>query len=685
MTEYKMTLSTTEPNNYVGLIKLRQGDVASQSIQATITANGQLFKFDGLSVFFNAVLPNGNVIRDKVTEVDYVNSKLNYVVADSFLQEVAQVTAWFSFENGNKTIDSTKNFQYSVIGGWKKCIPQGNYIYELSEIQREIEEIISNKDFTSLISKMNAIYNNALDDHVEIAKARASYHTLPDRLTNFEALIGSKADGSTVTNMLQNILDGSPKGTYANISALMQAKPTGDKGIYITLDNKNWNYWNGSDWVAGGIYQSSAVSPIDTFAFVSGRTPVNFNNSSKTIEVTGTNTLFVNGKVYTIVKESIPYITETSWIVLDTTTSRLQFTTSATASQVVVGALFTNAGGNPTITFNGLHSIDGLMPVNANDVPTFSGNIIYSPNGNIIYDKVNKTLKYDMVTVKIGKTSYNLDPSEATLGGNAGFIVFDKIKLKIVTGDVSNSNQALLGYYDNRNGNVQLNTFQIAKKIKKIACIGDSITEGHQANGWPWHAYINQWCKNNGIETTVVNLGIGGTSVCTSSYVTDELQPFVNRLDTIPTDADVVVVFGGTNDWGNNATLGTISDTDTSTFYGAYKHILEWLAINRPNAKVMTMTPLKRYYKGGGTVWKNAQIEPNNKGDVLGDFVAAVREVSALYAIPCVDLHNDSGLNPVLEIVRTKFMGDGLHPNAEGNKKMYPIILDKMCPLLEYD
>lgn len=157
MSDYSVTLSTTEPNNYVGLIKLRQGDVASQSIQATITANGQLFNFDRLAVFFNAVLPNGNVVRDKVTNVDYVNSKLNYIVADSFLQEVTQVTAWFSFENDEKIIDSTKNFQYSVIGGWKECIPQGNYIYELSEIQREIEEIISNKDFTSLISKISSI------------------------------------------------------------------------------------------------------------------------------------------------------------------------------------------------------------------------------------------------------------------------------------------------------------------------------------------------------------------------------------------------------------------------------------------------------------------------------------------------------------------------------------------------
>lgn len=160
MSDYSVTLSTTEPNNYVGLIKLRQGDVASQSIQATITANGQLFNFDRLAVFFNAVLPNGNVVRDKVTEVDYVNSKLSYIVADSFLQEVAQVTAWFSFENDEKIIDSTKNFKYSVIAGWKECIPQGNYIYELSEIQREIEEIISNKDFSSLLKKINTFSTN---------------------------------------------------------------------------------------------------------------------------------------------------------------------------------------------------------------------------------------------------------------------------------------------------------------------------------------------------------------------------------------------------------------------------------------------------------------------------------------------------------------------------------------------
>ena len=319
------------------------------------------------------------------------------------------------------------------------------------------------------------------------------------------------------------------------------------------------------------------------------------------------------------------------------------------------------------------------------DVATYSNTIIFVPNGNIVYDKNLKKLHIPKCNVQVGKTSYWCEAQEVSLNGSAGFIVFNKAQKRIVAGSVNSTNDVLLGYYDNNIGNYYLNTFSKALKKKKIACLGDSITEGVNANGWQWHRYIDKYFKENGVETTIVNLGIGGTSVCTSSYVTASLQPFVNRLNTIPTDTDVIVIFGGTNDWGNNATLGTISDSGSSSFYGAYKYMLEWFANNRPNAKILTITPLKRYYRGNTSTWTNAQTTRNNKGQLLQDYVRAVKEVSEMYAIPCVDLHNESGLNPVLEIVRTKYMGDGLHPTAEGNKKMYPIILNKLKPLVEYD
>ncbi|HFU4059978.1 TPA: SGNH/GDSL hydrolase family protein [Streptococcus suis] len=523
------------------------------------------------------------------------------------------------------------------------------------------------------------------NSNMEVAQARGMFNFLYDRLANIDAQLEGKADAGEIATQLQNMASASPKGTFANIAALRQAKPNGDTGTYLTTDNKNWNYWNGSSWVAGGIYQSSAVSPYDTFAFVAGDKPINFNNSSKIIEITGNNTYLVQGQVYAIVKESVPYPTSSAWIVVDTTTKRIKSTGNPTATDIIVGAVFNPDTTSPKITFNGYYAIDGLSNLTLDDVLPEYGNIIYSADKNLVYDKANKKVIYPKMNVKYGKKSYWINAGEFTLNGPAGFLVFDVNSQSIRSDDVVKSSDRLLGYYDTEREKIFIPTFSLATKIKKIACLGDSITEGVNAGGWQWHRYIDQWCKNNGIESTVVNLGIGGTSVCTSSYVTDQLQPFVHRLDTIPSDADVVVIFGGTNDWGNNATLGTISDTGTSTFYGAYKHILEWLAINRPNAKVMTMTPLKRYYRGGGSIWVNAQTTPNNKGNLLQDYVRAVKEVSDLYAVPCVDLHNDSGLNPVLETVRTRFIGDGLHPTAEGNKKMYPIILDKMRPLLEYD
>lgn len=534
------------------------------------------------------------------------------------------------------------------------------------------------------------VYEDATVEHgntdMEVAKARGEFGTLADHLKNIHAKLSSKSDESEIKQMLQNMASASPKGTFANIAALRQAKPNGDTGTYITTDNKNWNYWNGSDWVAGGIYQSSAVSPYDTFAFVAGDKPINFNNSSKIIEITGNNTYLVQGQVYAIVKESVPYPTSSAWIVIDTTTKRIKSAGNPTATDIIVGAIFNPDTTSPKITFNGMYSIDSLQALTNREVIPFSQYSLFTNNANIVFDSKRNVLKFPQTNVIMGSKENWVQAQELQLSGSAGYILFNTANNKFETGAANRQDlMNVVGYYHLGRGYVHLNTTTLNMRIKKIACLGDSITEGVNAGGWQWHRYIDQWCKNNGIESTVVNLGIGGTSVCTSSYVTDQLQPFVNRLDTIPTDADVVVIFGGTNDWGNNATLGTISDTGISTFYGAYKHILEWLAINRPNAKVMTMTPLKRYYRGGGSVWVNAQTTPNNKGNLLQDYVRAVKEVSDLYAVPCVDLHNDSGLNPVLETVRTRFIGDGLHPTAEGNKKMYPIILDKMRPLLEYD
>lgn len=48
----------------------------------------------------------------------------------------------------------------------------------------------------------------------------------------------------------------SPAGTYADLAALNDGTPTAPDvtKIYITLDDGQWCYYNGSAWVAGGVY-----------------------------------------------------------------------------------------------------------------------------------------------------------------------------------------------------------------------------------------------------------------------------------------------------------------------------------------------------------------------------------------------------------------------------------------------
>lgn len=560
----------------------------------------------------------------------------------------------------------------------------------IDQYLKVIKEGVFGRDVRQAIHDgIEQVYEDATFDgntNMEVAKARGEFNFLYARLANIDAQLDGKADAGKIATQLQNMASASPKGTFPDLASLKQAKPSGDTGTYITTNNKNWNYWNGSDWVPGGIYQASSVSPYDTFAFVAGNKPVNFNNTNKTIEITGNNTYLLQGKVNAIVKETVAYPTSSSWVVIDTITKRMKTAFNPAATDIIVGAVFNPDTSTPIVTFNGINTIDGLHPLTSQEVIPFSQYTLFTNNNNIVYDKDRKVLKFPQTNVILGSKENWVQAQELELVGSVGYILFNTTNNTFETGGADRKSSVnVVGYYHLERGQIHLNTNTLNTRMKKIACLGDSITEGVNANGWQWHRYIDKWCKENGTETTIVNLGIGGTSVCTSSYVTDTLKPFVNRLETIPTDADIVTIFGGTNDWGNNATLGTIDDTGTSTFYGAYKYMLEWLAVNRPNTKVLTVTPLKRYFRGSGTTWVNAQTTRNSNGQLLQDYVKAVKDVSDLYAVPCVDLHNDSGLNPVIESVRTRFMTDGLHPTAEGNKRMYPIILDKMRPLLEYD
>ncbi len=196
-------------------------------------------------------------------------------------------------------------------------------------------------------------------------------------------------------------------------------------------------------------------------------------------------------------------------------------------------------------------------------------------------------------------------------------------------------------------------------KGKKLNVIGDSITEGVGTSSSD-KIYINILAKKCDLACAR-NYGISGTKIV--HHDDDNGNSFVDRYTKMDDDADIVVVFGGTNDFGRGIVLpGTPDDRSPNTFYGACHILFEGLIKKYPLATIVVMTPVQRNIP--------ADYEPERAGlpDIaLLDFVNVLKDVAMYYAIPMLDLYSVSGIHPQIKINREVFCPDGLHPNDEGH------------------
>ena len=220
---------------------------------------------------------------------------------------------------------------------------------------------------------------------------------------------------------------------------------------------------------------------------------------------------------------------------------------------------------------------------------------------------------------------------------------------------------------------------------KKIGALGDSITEGYNTT----RTYLQYLADLTGCTT--YNYGLGGSRIAEVSG--DSVQSFVERASTVRTDLDVLLVFGGINDFywsecylGDQYTVSTSTgaftlNTDTSTFHGAYNTIMQTLISRLPTARIILLTPIHagRFSTGTKSTWMR-----NAKGLTLMDFIAAVKAVGLLWGVPVIDMASQSGLNPNVTASQQAYFNhnvpstsnpDYLHPDANGHLRIAQTIL----------
>ena len=201
-------------------------------------------------------------------------------------------------------------------------------------------------------------------------------------------------------------------------------------------------------------------------------------------------------------------------------------------------------------------------------------------------------------------------------------------------------------------------------KGKKIVFLGDSITEGACATSID-KCYWGVLGSLSG--ATVKGFGIGGTRIAEQMVKTDASEdhlPFISRVDKMDNDADIVVVFGGTNDYGHgDAPLGRMSDRTNDTFYGAMHNLCKALIERYPTSLIVIMTPLHR---------TNEESLVNERGvrnvATLKEYGYAEREGAECYSLPVLDMYAMGSLNPNVPVIKEMYTTDGLHPNDAGHE-----------------
>ena len=199
----------------------------------------------------------------------------------------------------------------------------------------------------------------------------------------------------------------------------------------------------------------------------------------------------------------------------------------------------------------------------------------------------------------------------------------------------------------------------------KINFLGDSITEGCCATGN--FGYVEILGERYGLAAAR-NYGIGGTRMARQRIPSAESRfdlDFCGRFRDMDPDADVIFVFGGTNDHGHgDAPLGTGSDRTPDTFIGACHYLFAGLREAFPKAKIVVATPLHR------------AEESRADGVTLEDYVNHIRRIAAEHNLPLLDLYESSAINwDTLDRLTT----DGLHPNDEGHS----ILADEIGEFLQ--
>lgn len=320
---HSITLSTSEPNNEVGNLKIRQGDEQTQTLEVQITADGVPMSFVGYQPFFCAKLGQTaglGIVEQKITgTMNPANGTLEYVMRPEDWQKVGRQIGYFAFrkmKNDHEWTEqfTTRDFTYNVIpsvtGEIREVKKDGStYVWTIEDMLRLFKEYIAtgkiewenykNDERTiwetyRLAEKINwddyklrekNEWKNYKDDEkttwekfvednreflenadpggkiiLELLGGRGGFDSLGERLDGEHAEITTQL-AQTEQTFATQLLDTAKKSDIGSpLTASSVSEMTDVTRVYVNTTDGKWYTHNGTGWVSGGLYNSQAIA-----------------------------------------------------------------------------------------------------------------------------------------------------------------------------------------------------------------------------------------------------------------------------------------------------------------------------------------------------------------------------------------------------------------------------------------
>jgi lysophospholipase L1-like esterase len=198
----------------------------------------------------------------------------------------------------------------------------------------------------------------------------------------------------------------------------------------------------------------------------------------------------------------------------------------------------------------------------------------------------------------------------------------------------------------------------------KVLVIGDSISTDAYGSYKKW---VTDLIEEGFFPSDTTNSSQHATGFV--ARYNNEANDFITRIKAVqnPSQYDLVIVFGGINDYIQNVPMGSDSGTDyTVSFKPAVNEFFTYLIQNFTQARLCVLLPLRTY-----ATWTNSEGEYQQ---AYGDYI---KKVAKSYCLPVLNLTEDSGFFPYVQTFRDMWTlvpagyesADGVHPNQEYERR----------------